>query len=117
MTSTPGHAPLPTAGRARYALSAAALPPLIVRSGMWPPCYRASRGASRRLVKCTVHMTAERQRDADRTRTEILDVATAEFADRGYSGARVDEIAARTRTTKRMIYYYFGGKEQLYIAV
>ena len=34
----------------------------------------------------------------------------------GYSGARVDEIAARTRTTKRMIYYYFGGKEQLYIA-
>ena len=49
--------------------------------------------------------------------TEILDVATAEFADRGYAGARVDEIAARTRTTKRMIYYYFGGKEQLYIAV
>ena len=40
-----------------------------------------------------------------------------EFADRGYAGARVDEIAARTRTTKRMIYYYFGGKEQLYVAV
>jgi AcrR family transcriptional regulator len=58
-----------------------------------------------------------RQRDAERTRTEILDVATAEFADRGYSGARVDEIAAKTRTTKRMIYYYFGGKEQLYVAV
>jgi AcrR family transcriptional regulator len=38
-------------------------------------------------------------------------------ADRGFAGARVDEIAARTRTTKRMIYYYFGGKEQLYIAV
>ncbi|MEV4413158.1 TetR/AcrR family transcriptional regulator [Catellatospora sp. NPDC049609] len=55
-------------------------------------------------------------RDADRTRTEILDVATHEFADKGYAGARVDEIAARTRTTKRMIYYYFGGKEQLYIA-
>src|SRR5207248_7584547 len=33
------------------------------------------------------------------------------------SGARVDEIADRTRTTKRMIYYYFGGKEQLFIAV
>jgi AcrR family transcriptional regulator len=59
----------------------------------------------------------ERQRDAGRTRAEILEVATAEFAQRGYSGARVDEIAARTRTTKRMIYYYFGGKEQLYIAV
>jgi AcrR family transcriptional regulator len=59
----------------------------------------------------------DRRRDADRTRTDILDVATQEFADHGYSGARVDEIAARTRTTKRMIYYYFGGKEQLYIAV
>ena len=57
-----------------------------------------------------------RQRDAKRTREEILNVATREFADRGYSGARVDEIAARTATTKRMIYYYFGGKEQLYIA-
>jgi AcrR family transcriptional regulator len=58
----------------------------------------------------------ERQRDKERTRQEILDVAISEFARNGYSGARVDEIAARTRTTKRMIYYYFGGKEQLYIA-
>lgn len=62
-------------------------------------------------------MPPERIRDAERTRAEILDIATAEFAERGYSGARVDEIAARMRTTKRMIYYYFGGKEQLYIAV
>jgi AcrR family transcriptional regulator len=46
-----------------------------------------------------------------------LDVATSEFAAHGYHGARVDEIAALTRTTKRMIYYYFGGKKQLYIAV
>jgi AcrR family transcriptional regulator len=59
----------------------------------------------------------ERQRDAERTRSEILDVATREFADRGYAGARVDEIAASTRTTKRMIYYYFGGKERLFVAV
>jgi AcrR family transcriptional regulator len=57
------------------------------------------------------------QRDAVRTRTEILDIATREFADRGYNGARVDAIATKTRTTKRMIYYYFGSKEQLYIAV
>ena len=61
--------------------------------------------------------TVERRRDAERTRAEILTVATAEFADRGYDGARVDEIADRTRTTKRMIYYYFGGKKQLYIEV
>jgi AcrR family transcriptional regulator len=58
-----------------------------------------------------------RLRDAVRTQAEILDVATREFAERGYAGARVDEIAALTRTTKRMIYYYFGGKEQLYIEV
>jgi len=58
-----------------------------------------------------------RVRDPERTRSEILKVATAEFARLGYAGARVDEIAARTRTTKRMIYYYFGGKEQLFIAV
>jgi AcrR family transcriptional regulator len=56
-------------------------------------------------------------RDAGRTRSEILDVATREFADNGYAGARVDEIAAKTRTTKRMIYYYFDSKERLYIAV
>jgi len=59
----------------------------------------------------------DRQRDPERTRQEILDVALTEFARNGYSGARVDEIAARTRTTKRMIYYYFTSKEQLYIAV
>jgi len=61
--------------------------------------------------------TPARARDAERTRAEILDVATAEFAAHGYSGARVDEIAALTRTTKRMIYYHFGGKRQLYMAV
>lgn len=54
---------------------------------------------------------------AARTQSDILDVATAEFAANGYAGARVDEIAARTRTTKRMIYYYFGSKEGLYLAV
>ncbi|MBV8989884.1 MAG: TetR family transcriptional regulator [Solirubrobacterales bacterium] len=56
-------------------------------------------------------------RDAAQTRNEILKVATKEFADHGYAGGRVDRIAAQTRTTKRMIYYYFGGKEQLWIAV
>jgi AcrR family transcriptional regulator len=61
--------------------------------------------------------SVERQRDPERTRTEILEVATAEFARVGYSGARVDKITALTRTTKRMLYYYFGGKEQLYVAV
>ncbi|GAC48304.1 TetR/AcrR family transcriptional regulator [Gordonia aichiensis] len=60
---------------------------------------------------------SELQRDPERTRAELLAVATEVFAESGYSGARVDEIAERTRTTKRMIYYYFGGKEGLYLAV
>ncbi|MFE1955981.1 MULTISPECIES: TetR family transcriptional regulator [Streptomyces] len=60
---------------------------------------------------------ARRTRDAARTQAEILDVATEEFARLGFTGARVDEIAARMRTTKRMIYYYFGSKEQLFTAV
>jgi shikimate dehydrogenase len=58
-----------------------------------------------------------RKNDPEGTRRNIIDVATEEFAAHGYSGARVDAIAARTRTSKRMIYYYFGGKEQLYLAV
>lgn len=56
-------------------------------------------------------------RDAERTRAELLAVATEVFAEDGYSGARVDVIAQRTRTTKRMIYYYFGSKDGLYRAV
>jgi len=69
------------------------------------------------MTATRVPAPVERVRDAARTRAEILDVATAEFAAHGYNGARVDEIAALTRTTKRMIYYHFGGKKQLYIAV
>jgi AcrR family transcriptional regulator len=69
------------------------------------------------LVTAMVTPHDDRRRDAGRTRSQILGVATTEFARRGFDGVRVDEIAARTRTTKRMIYYYFGGKEQLYQAV
>ncbi len=55
--------------------------------------------------------------DGARSREEILAVATDEFAERGLAGARVDDIAERTRTSKRMIYYHFGSKEGLYKAV
>ncbi|GAA4399953.1 TetR/AcrR family transcriptional regulator [Tsukamurella soli] len=58
-----------------------------------------------------------RKRDSERTRRDIIDIATKEFADKGYAGARVDEIAERTHTTKRMLYYYFGDKDGLYRAV
>jgi AcrR family transcriptional regulator len=58
-----------------------------------------------------------RPRAPEQTRRDILDAATAEFSEKGFAGGRVDDIAARTRTTKRMIYYYFGGKQPLYAAV
>ncbi|HUA51876.1 MAG TPA: TetR/AcrR family transcriptional regulator [Candidatus Sulfotelmatobacter sp.] len=58
-----------------------------------------------------------RAAEADATRRNILEIATEEFAAKGYSGARIDEIAARTDTSKRMIYYYFTDKEGLFVAV
>jgi AcrR family transcriptional regulator len=58
-----------------------------------------------------------RKPDAERTRSDILAVAREEFVEHGLNGARVDAIAEKTRTTKRMIYYYFGSKEGLYSAV
>jgi AcrR family transcriptional regulator len=56
-------------------------------------------------------------RDADQTRKRILAAAVVEFARKGLGGARVDEIAARSKANKRMIYHYFGSKEQLFTAV
>lgn len=56
-----------------------------------------------------------RVQDPEGTQRDILQIALEEFALNGLSGARIDEIAARTRTSKRMIYYYFGGKEGLYL--
>ena len=50
-------------------------------------------------------------------RARILAAATAEFAARGYDGASMDAIAARTQTTRGLINYYFGSKERLYRAV
>ena len=58
-----------------------------------------------------------RTNDPEATALNIIEVATQEFAAKGLAGARIDEIAALTRTSKRMIYYYFGSKEGLYVRV
>src|SRR5438874_7453588 len=50
-------------------------------------------------------------------RARILAAAVAEFASRGFKGASMDAIAARTSTTRALINYYFGSKEKLYLAV
>ena len=64
-----------------------------------------------------VKATPRRVQDPEGVRRSILEIASAEFAANGLSGARVDEIAAKTSTSKRMIYYYFGDKEGLYRSV
>jgi AcrR family transcriptional regulator len=58
-----------------------------------------------------------RVNDPEGTKKNIIEVATKEFAENGLSGARIDEIAAKTKSSKRMIYYYFGDKEGLYLKV
>ena len=84
--------------------------------------HSAGISASSTLKKPARHVKAPareatRTNDPARTMAGILDVATAEFSEKGLSGARIDEIAAATKTSKRMIYYYFGSKEGLYLAV
>ena len=50
-------------------------------------------------------------------RAQILRAAIDEFAARGFKGASMDAIAARTNTTRALINYYFGSKEKVYLAV
>jgi AcrR family transcriptional regulator len=59
----------------------------------------------------------KRARQPDVTRRNILDAALYEFAAKGLAGARVDEIAERSGSNKRMIYEYFGNKEGLWLTV
>lgn len=57
------------------------------------------------------------RRDPEGTRRRILAAATEEFARGGLAGARVDQIARRAETNERMLYYYYGSKEGLFLAV
>jgi|SRR5665213_729197 len=56
-------------------------------------------------------------RNPDRTRGRIFAAAIAEFAARGFAGARMDAIARRSGSNKRMLYHYFGDKDGLFRAV
>ena len=62
-------------------------------------------------------LAAQPGRNAERTRAAILAAAMEEFARHGMGGARVDRIALRARSNKRMLYYYFGSKEKLFLSV
>lgn len=61
--------------------------------------------------------TGRATRDPEQTRQRILVAAQAEFARVGLGGARVDRIALEAGANKRMLYYYFGNKEELFLAV
>jgi AcrR family transcriptional regulator len=67
--------------------------------------------------RATAKSTVKRKRDPVRTRQEILDVASEEFAENGLSGGNTDAIAARAKVTKRLVFYYFKTKEDLFVAV
>ena len=89
---------------------------LVHSSSARVPSARA-RTAVKPAAKTKTARETTRTNDPARTMAGMLEVATKEFADKGLSGARIDEIAAATKTSKRMIYYYFGSKEGLYVAV
>lgn len=57
------------------------------------------------------------KRDPAAVRQRILLAALAEFSEKGLGGARVDVIAERARANKRMLYHYFGNKDDLFLAV
>jgi len=70
------------------------------------------------LQVTSTRTTAMRKPKApEANRARILAAAIAEFASRGFKGASMDAIAARTQTTRALINYYFGSKERLYLAV
>src|SRR5271169_1254683 len=74
---------------------------------------RTKRGTAAAKAKAKL----EPIRDAERTRRALLDAAEIEFAAKGLAGARVDVIAEESCANKRMLYYYFGSKDDLYVAV
>ena len=64
------------------------------------------------------HTAAMRKPKApEANRARIVQAAIDEFASRGFKGASMDAIAARTHTTRALINYYFGSKEKVYLAV
>ncbi len=79
---------------------------------------KATKGAMKRKVKAARAPKPSRAtRDPERTRALILDAASADFARYGFGGARVDRIAASAGVNKRMLYYYFRDKDNLFVAV
>jgi TetR/AcrR family transcriptional regulator len=75
------------------------------------------RGAMKRRARRPPARTAPKRRDPASTRERILEAAIGEFSRKGFSGARIDQIATAAASNIRMLYHYFGNKEALYLAV
>jgi AcrR family transcriptional regulator len=81
-------------------------------------CDPANSEAAMATQVSSIRTTAMRKPKAPAAnRARILTAAIAEFASRGFKGASMDAIAARTDITRALINYYFGSKEKLYLAV
>ncbi len=80
---------------------------------------RAAKGATERVGKRHAKSArpAKRKRDANRSREAILKTAVVHFVQKGYDGARIDEIVSDTETSKNLVYHYFRSKEDLFVAV
>jgi AcrR family transcriptional regulator len=82
-----------------------------------PSALRAPKVAKGTRRGAADSLPAKATRDPEQTRARILEAAKAEFARVGLGGARVDRIALEAGANKRMLYYYFGNKEDLFLAV
>jgi AcrR family transcriptional regulator len=76
-----------------------------------------SRTAPRKTASGTLRRPGVRELAAQATRDNILRAATKVFAKHGYDGGSVEQISKAAKSYDRMIYYYFGSKEGLFIAV
>jgi TetR/AcrR family transcriptional regulator len=78
---------------------------------------QSNAGRVHRPASATRASARARRRDPENTQRLLLEAATAEFASKGLTGARVDDIAVVAGVNKQLVYHYFGNKERLYTAV
>lgn len=64
-----------------------------------------------------IRKTGVRALQADRTKHNILKAAVTVFSKEGFTGGRIEQISSLANSNDRMIYYYFGNKEKLFICV
>ena len=83
----------------------------------FPDEFANSRAAMALQIQSARSTAMRKPKAPEANRARILAAAIAEFAARGFEGASMDAIAARTDTTRALINYYFGSKERLYLAV